>query len=121
MWPKTDDEQFDGERMFGYGPETEISEPKPAPEVSPEQRLLDWLQRWPKETLSMRDILVHGPRPLRARKVAIRSAEVLVKNGWLVPLVARRHDTHQWRVVRKPIIHPLATTVAATVATTVAM
>jgi hypothetical protein len=108
-WP-TDPEEYDGERLFGYGPETELPEPKKTPEISPEQRLLDWLQRWPKEILSLRHILIHGPRALRDRETAISAAQVLVKTGWLVPIVALRHDAHQWRIVRRPIVHPTVAT-----------
>jgi hypothetical protein len=115
-WP-TDPEEYDGERMFGYGPESELPESKPAPEVSPEQKLLDWLQRWNKPALSLRDILIHGPRALRDRETAISAAQVLTKNGWLQPVKSLRHDAHQWEIIRRPIVHPVATTVATTVAT----
>jgi hypothetical protein len=113
-WP-IDTEEFSGEALFGYGPEKDQPEPKKTPEISPEQRLLDWLQRWPKEILSLRHILIHGPRVLRDRKIAISAAQALAKNGWLEPIKALRHDAHQWRVVRRPIVHPtVATTVVPT-------
>jgi hypothetical protein len=118
-WP-TDPEEYDGERLFGYGPETEIPEPKPAPEVSPEQRLLDWLQRWNKPVLSLRHILIYGPHALRDREIALNAAQALTKNNWLEPIKALRHDAHQWKVVRLPVAHPVATTIVATGTATVA-
>jgi hypothetical protein len=110
-WP-TDTEEFSGEMMFGYPEEKDQPESKSAPEVSPEQKLLDWLQRWNKPALSLRDILIHGPRALRDRETAIRATQVLIKNGWLQPVKALRHDAHQWEIIRRPIVHPVATTVA---------
>src|SRR5262245_554327 len=68
------------------------------------QKLLDWLQRWNKPTVSWRDIHNHGPRPIRDRKSAIDAAEILVRNGWLVPLKPHRYDMHKWQIVRRPPI-----------------
>jgi hypothetical protein len=91
--------------------------PPPVEEVSnqarnllPAQKLLDWLQHWTKPTVSARDICIYGPNSIRDRKSAIDSAEILVKNGWLVPIKMRRHDMHEWQVVRKPIIQPTVAT-----------
>jgi hypothetical protein len=70
----------------------------------PAQKLLDWLQRWNKPTVSWRDIHNHGPRPIRDRKSAIDAAEILVRNGWLVPLKPHRYDMHKWQIVRRPPI-----------------
>jgi hypothetical protein len=80
-------------------------------EVSPAQKLLDWLQRWPKPSLSMRDICIYGPRP-RNRENAISSAEILVKHGWLVPSKTRRYDSREWQIVRRPIVRPTVASVA---------
>jgi hypothetical protein len=113
-WPIDTAEEFSGALLFGYPEEKDQPEPKPALEVSPEQRLLDWLQRWNKPVLSLRDILIHGPRALRDREIALIAAQALAKNGWLEPVKALRHDAHQWKVVRLPIAHPVATTVVAT-------
>jgi hypothetical protein len=109
MWPK-DNEEYDGEQMFGYGPETELPESNPEPEASPEQRLLDWLQRWPKDIVSARDIQQFGPAVIRNQQGAINTAEALVRHGWLVPVQARRRDRREWRVVRRPIMHPTVAT-----------
>jgi hypothetical protein len=80
---------------------------------SPAQKLLDWLQHWTKPTVSARDICIYGPNSIRAWESAIDSAEILVKNGWLVPIKTRRHDMHEWQVVRKPIVHPTVAIVTA--------
>ena len=59
---------------------------KKAQEPAPAQKLLDFLQRWAKPTVSVRDIRIFGPLSLRNRESAISSVEVLVKHGWLVPM-----------------------------------
>ena len=83
-------------------------EPDPKPTPSAAQKLLDWLQRWDKPTVCVRDIRIYGPGSLRNQKKATDSAQVLVKNGWLTPVQTRQG--HRWQIVRKPIAHP---TVAA--------
>ena len=83
----------------------------PRNELESAQRLLDFLQRWAKDTICLRDILVFGPYSLRDdRESAINSAEILVARGWLVAQKAHRYDRREWQVLRKPIIRP---TVAA--------
>jgi hypothetical protein len=72
----------------------------------PAQQLLDWLQRWRHPTVSSRDICIYGPRPIRDRESAIKSAEVLVRHGWLVPHKTRRQDMKHWQIVRRPIVYP---------------
>jgi hypothetical protein len=69
------------------------------------QKLLDWLQRWPKPTVWTRDILIYGPRP-RDRKSTIDSTTILVEQGWLIPNKTRRYDSREWQIVRKPIVCP---------------
>jgi len=85
---------------------------KKAQKPSPAQKLLDWLQHWTQPTVSARDICIYGPNAIRDRESAIASAEILVKNGWLVPIKTRRHDMREWQIVRKPIIHPTVATAA---------
>jgi hypothetical protein len=72
--------------------------------------MLDWLLRWPRDTIRLNQLLVYGPRPVRKRKIAISSAEVLVAHGWLVPLQTRRPDMLEWQIVRRPIVHPTIAT-----------
>jgi len=54
-----------------------------AQKLSPAQKLLDWLQYWPKPTISARDIYTSGPRSIRDRESAIDLAKILVEYGWL--------------------------------------
>src|SRR5262249_22179214 len=85
--------------------------PSPATQKpSPEQLLLNWIQRWRGSTISWRDI--HNYGPFRDQKIAIDAAEILVRNGWLRPMKAHRYDMHKWEVIRKPVVHPTATTEA---------
>jgi hypothetical protein len=64
--------------------------------------LLDWLRnRWPKTTVSARDIYRHGPNPVRDRKIALNMAEALVGQGWLTPIKTFRQDRLEWRIVGK--------------------
>jgi len=77
-----------------------------APDHSSAQKLLDWLQRWPKPIVNRRDVRIYGPAAIRDRRAMINSAEVLVKNGWLTPVKARQHNGFKWMVVRRPIAHP---------------
>jgi hypothetical protein len=75
------------------------------------QKLLDWLQRWPKSTVRAKDIRIYGPRP-RDRKSMLDSADILVRHGWLSPIPTRRYDARIWQVIRKPIIPPKVSQVA---------
>jgi|SRR5215471_9599761 len=84
-----------------------------AQKLLPAQRLLDWLQHWAKPTVSAREICMYGPNTVRDRKRAVDAAEILVKEGWLVPIKTRRRDMYQWGIVRKPIIHPTVAAAAA--------
>ena len=73
-------------------------------------RLLDFLQRWKKDTICLRDIYIFGPYALQnEREAAINAAEILASRGWLAPQKANRHDRRVWQVLRKPIIQPTVT------------
>ena len=78
-----------------------------AQDRSPAQKLLDWLQRWDKPVVRVRDVRIYGPGSLRNQKSVTDAAEILVKNGWLTSVQARHG--HKWRVVRKPIAQPTLT------------
>ena len=85
--------------------------PAPTPEekaqADPPQKLLDWLQRWPKPTVSSKEIYQYAPRSIRFdRENAINLTEVLVRHGWLTPLQTHRRDWRVWQINRKPIVHP---------------
>jgi hypothetical protein len=92
-----------------------LSKNRPAPveekkqqhnELIPAQKLLTWLQRGPGNNITVRDIRVYGPHSIRDRRGAIDAAEVLVANGWLIPIKPSRPDTYAWQTVRKLIINP---------------
>jgi hypothetical protein len=74
--------------------------------ISPAQKLLDFLQRWPKDTVSARNIYQFGPKPTKKRREAMASIEVLVRHGWLTPIQSRRRDGHDWRIIRRPTVNP---------------
>jgi hypothetical protein len=69
---------------------------------SPAQALLDWLQRWDKPTVRVRDICIYGPIHIRKREAAIRQAEILVKYNWLIPIEPSRRDSLEWQVFGRP-------------------
>jgi hypothetical protein len=52
--------------------------------ATPAQRLLDWLQRWPKDVISVRDIQQRGPRAVRAtqQNMIARSRSWSGTVGW---------------------------------------
>jgi len=73
------------------------------------QRLLDFLQRWPKDTVRLTDIQTYGPNSLRDRKSAIRAAEILVNHGWLARQPTRHYKARLWRIARKLTVRPAVT------------
>src|SRR5262245_34076720 len=79
---------------------------KKAPETSPAQKLLNFLQRWPKDTVSLRDLRQFGPKSMRNRQSMIDSTEVLVRHGWLAPTQGPQRNSRQWQVMRRPVVHP---------------
>jgi hypothetical protein len=89
--------------------EPESKSAKQSRKNEPAQKLLDWLQRWSKDTVCVRDIRIFGPKSIRDGKKGIAAAEVLTLRGWLVPLKKWRYDMHKWQIVRKPIAHPTVT------------
>jgi hypothetical protein len=68
----------------------------------PTEKLLDWLvNHWTKSTVTARDICIYGPHSSRDVKTALRLAQILVEQGWLIPLKARRRNMHEWQIVPK--------------------
>ena len=53
-------------------------------------------------TLMWRPQWVIGPNSIRDRESAIKTAEVLVRRGWLVPMKTHRHDAKRWRIAIGP-------------------
>src|SRR5262249_21413401 len=87
------------------GRPTPSPSPLPSPATqkpSPAQLLLNWIQRWTKDTICIRDVRQYGPSSLRNPKSVIDAAEVLAKNGWLEPAESHRYDMRKWRVIRRP-------------------
>jgi len=92
------------ERTIPRGPLLQPIVP-PANYKSPTvEKCLDWLvNRWRKPAVRTRDFMRFGPPAARTRKSAIAMAEILVENGWLVPLkTSPRYDVHEWQIVRGP-------------------
>jgi hypothetical protein len=88
-----------------------LAHSRPAPtqkaqEPEPAQLLLNWLQRWGRPTITPREIRIYGPKYFRSRERVIDTAETLVQYGWLTALKPRGKNTHEWQVVRRPVIHP---------------
>jgi hypothetical protein len=73
--------------------------------ADPANELLTWLMyRWPGTTITLRDVCRCGPNFLRDdRESVFNLAEVLVRQGRLVPLQPSRRDTREWHVVREPV------------------
>ena len=98
----------------GRPPPAEAVSKQPHNEITPAQKLLDFLQQhWTKPTITSREICRSAPNAIRNQKSAINSAEILVKAGWLIPNKTRRRDMHEWLIVRKPIVHPTVATKTA--------
>jgi hypothetical protein len=68
------------------------------------QLMLNWIQRWAKDTICIRDVRQYGPNSLRNPESVIDAAEVLVKSGWLEPAELHRYDMRKWRIIRRPPI-----------------
>jgi hypothetical protein len=74
--------------------------------LSSAQKLLDFLQRWTKNTINLRDIRTLGPHSIRDRKDAVRAAEILCHFGWLAPIRSAHYDGRAWQITRKPVVGP---------------
>ena len=88
-----------------FAQHTNKTERRPRPvrtQVPPAERLMAWLPRWPKATISVRTVRLYGPNSLRNPKIASAAIEVLAGFGWLVPIEGRRHDSKWWEIVRGP-------------------
>ena len=79
----------------------------PPPKSEPKQQtsplledLLDWLlNRWTHTTITARDIARLGPYILRSdRRAILDLTEILVRQGWLIPLKPCRKDQREWKV-----------------------
>ena len=85
--------------------------PKPAPAKQDHaQRMLDFILRWPRESISTSDLMTYGPRPKQNAEGVLKLATILEKYGWLTPKSTPRKDMRHWNICRKPFVHPKLTT-----------
>jgi hypothetical protein len=83
------------------GPLLQPIVPPSDPKAPPIEKTLDWLiNRWSKPAVRVRDIMQFGPKPIRNRKSAIATAEILAARGWLSALPTRQHNEKKWAIVR---------------------
>jgi len=87
-------------------PQAEATSKQPDDEIVSAQKLLDFLQRWTKDTIAEREIRVYGPKSIRDRKSAVRSAEILTHFGWLAPIRSPHYNGRMWKITRKLIVGP---------------
>jgi hypothetical protein len=88
-----------------FAQHTNKTERRPRPartQTPPAQRLMAWLPRWPKATISVRDVRLYGPNSLREPKIALDAIEVLAGYGWLIPAEGRQHNSKWWKIARGP-------------------
>src|SRR5262245_18947581 len=68
---------------------------------SPIDKLQDWLvNHWAKDTVTAQQAYTYGPHSIRDKQTTLRLAQILVEQGWLVPLNTRRRDMWEWQIVR---------------------
>jgi hypothetical protein len=93
---------------FADEPAPEIKQPQ---QISPAQQLLNWTQRWPHPSFSIRDVRNFGPNSshhtMKDPKNAREAIETLVRHRWLIPTKPLRGNAPRWEIVRKPIAHPV--------------
>ena len=78
------------------------------PHKSPAQEMLDWLMRWPHETVSSKQIYQYAPRAVRSdRETAIKTAEILERYGWLSRRETKTRGWRVWEITRRPVVYPL--------------
>jgi hypothetical protein len=88
-----------------------LSKERPTPnkkthQLEGAQKLLSWLMRWRKNTITAREIRIFGPYAIRDQKRALDAAKKLVINGWLIPLPARKYHHYEWQIVRRTTLDP---------------
>jgi hypothetical protein len=75
---------------------------KPHPQRPAVKKLLDWLvYRWPKPTITVREVQIYGPQP-RDGKTAKALVAILAEQKWIIPVEARRRNQREWEIVRRP-------------------
>jgi len=89
-----------------------LTRERPAPEPKTNQphndaqKMLDWLMRWPKPTISTSEMMIYGPRPKQNAEGVLKLAAILEKHGWLTPKTTPKKNMRHWDIVRRPFIHP---------------
>jgi hypothetical protein len=97
------------ERLAGQPPARPIERVQQASK-NRELLLIDWLMnRWPKSSVTLRDIQAYGPGSVRDREVAISLMQTLVARRWVAPIRPHRHDMKRWGIARGPIAQPQPT------------
>ena len=95
--------QSETKPQFSFADEPTPKIKQPA-QPSHAQKLLTWLPRWRRDTITVRQLRNYSP--IRDRREAIEAAEVLVANGWLTSTKAQRPDTYAWKILRKNTLNP---------------
>jgi|SRR5215472_3038703 len=74
------------------------------------QRMLDFILRWPRSSISVSDLMTYGPRPKQNAEGVRKLATILEKQGWLTKRDTPKKNMLHWNITRRPIIHPELTT-----------
>jgi len=72
------------------------------------QKMLDFILRWPRESIATTDLMIYGPRPKKNAEEVLRLATILEKHGWLSKKDTPKKNMHHWNINRKqPVVRPL--------------
>jgi hypothetical protein len=74
------------------------------------QRMLDFLLRWPRPSISVPEMMTYGPKPRKNAEETLKLASILERQGWLTPKKMPRKDMRHWDITRRPVVHPKLTT-----------
>jgi hypothetical protein len=82
-----------------------------APKTHPQQpdhaqKMLDFILRWPRESIATTDLMTYGPKPRQNAEETFKLATLLERQGWLTKKSMPRKDQHHWTINRKPFVHP---------------
>jgi len=85
---------------------------EPPPKTEPQQpdhaqRMLDFLLRWPRPSISTSDLMIYGPRPKKNAEEVLRLATILEKHGWLTKKDTPKKNMRHWNINRRqPVVRP---------------
>jgi hypothetical protein len=75
------------------------------------QKMLDFILRWPRPSISVPDLMTYGPEPRKNAEETLKLATLLERHGWLARKTTPRKDMHHWNIVRQhSTVHPKLTT-----------